>query len=83
MTESTISNRFGLMVSDYDSKLFSLCKVHVIEPFKSYIEATPSGVWLPCLLTWISAVEWQLKSQASNLIGVCRWFLLSLELYTS
>ena len=26
----------------YDSKLFSLSKLHVIEPFKSYMEATPS-----------------------------------------
>ena len=73
MTESTISNRLGLMVSHYDSKLFSLCKLHVIEPFKSYIEATPSGVWLTCLLSQISAVEWQLISQPSNIIGVCRW----------
>ena len=44
MTESTISNRLGLVVYHYDSKLFSLCKLHVIEPFKSYIEATPSGL---------------------------------------
>ena len=71
MTES-ISNRLGSMVSHYDSKFFLLCKLHVIEPFKSYTEATPSGLWLPCLLSWISGVEWQLKSQAGNLIVVCR-----------
>ena len=44
MTESTISNRLGLAVSHNDSKLFSLCKLHVIEPFKNYTEATPSGL---------------------------------------
>ena len=43
MTESTISNRLGLGVSDYDS-LFSLCKFHVIEPLKRYADPTPFGL---------------------------------------
>ena len=30
-------------LSHYDSKLFSLSKLHVIEPFKRYMEATTSG----------------------------------------
>ena len=40
MTESTISKRLGLTVSHYDSKLFSLCMLHVIEPFKSWTVAS-------------------------------------------
>ena len=44
MTESTISNRLGVVVSHYDSELFSMCKLYVNEPFKSYTEATPSGL---------------------------------------
>ena len=39
-------------------------------------EISRPELWLPCLRSWLSAVEWQLKSRDSHLIGVCRWVFL-------